>query len=255
MIALASLFLIVVVILIVARIVTVALVATGLPYELARFQARSALTGVGFTTSESESIVGHPVRRRIVMVLMLVGNAGFVSLIASVMLSFSSNNPDVRDVFFRLSIAVGGLLTIALIARSRAFERRFTAIIANLVDRFTDLELRDYHHLLQLSNDYAVTELGVKAGDWLADKSLANLELPDEGILVLAVQRANGSFIGAPRGDTVIEAGDTVVLYGRSAILSDLDDRPDTPSGAHAHIDAVAEHMEIMANQWDSQDD
>jgi len=37
-----------------------------LSVEAAHFQARSALTGVGFTTSESELIVGHPARRRIV---------------------------------------------------------------------------------------------------------------------------------------------------------------------------------------------
>ena len=37
-------------------------VATGTSSELARFQARSAFTGVGFTTSEAESVVLHPVR-------------------------------------------------------------------------------------------------------------------------------------------------------------------------------------------------
>jgi hypothetical protein len=56
MIALASFFL---VILIVVRAAILALVATGLPYEIARFQARSALSGVGFTTSEAETVVGE----------------------------------------------------------------------------------------------------------------------------------------------------------------------------------------------------
>lgn len=39
---------------VITRIATIALMATGLTRESARFQARSALTGVGFTTSESE---------------------------------------------------------------------------------------------------------------------------------------------------------------------------------------------------------
>jgi len=34
--------------------------ATGLSRESARFQARSALTGGGFTTTESEAVVRHP---------------------------------------------------------------------------------------------------------------------------------------------------------------------------------------------------
>lgn len=68
-----------------------ALIATGLPREVARFQARSALSGVGFTTTEAESIVGHPLRRRIVFWLMLVGNAGFVTIVVSLILTFANS--------------------------------------------------------------------------------------------------------------------------------------------------------------------
>ena len=60
--------------LVITRVATVALTLTGLSKESARFQARSAYTGVGFTTTEAESVVGHPVRRRIVMILMLLAS-------------------------------------------------------------------------------------------------------------------------------------------------------------------------------------
>ena len=76
---------------IVTRIATVALLHTGLSREAAQFQARSAFTGVGFTTTEAESVVNHPVRRRVVMLLMLVGNAGIVSVIASLLLTDKRN--------------------------------------------------------------------------------------------------------------------------------------------------------------------
>jgi hypothetical protein len=45
---------------------TSALSMTGLSRESARFQARSAFTGTGFTTQEAEKVVNHPVRRRII---------------------------------------------------------------------------------------------------------------------------------------------------------------------------------------------
>jgi len=45
----------------ITRIATVALTLTGLSRDSARFQARSAFLGVGFTTIESESVVRHPV--------------------------------------------------------------------------------------------------------------------------------------------------------------------------------------------------
>jgi len=45
-------------------------------------------TGVGFTTSESEKVVSHPVRRRILLMLMLLGNAGIVTAVSSLIVSF-----------------------------------------------------------------------------------------------------------------------------------------------------------------------
>ena len=80
MAAALTLLLVLIVNMALTRIATVALVHTGLGRETARFQARSAFTGVGFTTNEAEGIVTHPVRRRIVMWLMLVGNVGIVAV-------------------------------------------------------------------------------------------------------------------------------------------------------------------------------
>ena len=74
--------------LLVTRLATSALMLTGVSHQLARLQALSALTGVGFTTSESERIVDHPVRRRILILMMLVGNAGFVTEASTLVLSF-----------------------------------------------------------------------------------------------------------------------------------------------------------------------
>jgi Trk-type K+ transport system membrane component len=70
MIAIATLLAVLFLSLIVVRVAAEALVLTGISRESASFQARSAWTGTGFTTSESEQIVNHPVRRRIVSALM-----------------------------------------------------------------------------------------------------------------------------------------------------------------------------------------
>ncbi len=87
MTAVLTLLVVVMLSLLVTRAATIALAATGLSRESARFQARSAFSGAGFTTSESESVVNHPVRRRIIMWLMLAGNAGIVAVVASLVLT------------------------------------------------------------------------------------------------------------------------------------------------------------------------
>ncbi|MGH8947824.1 MAG: hypothetical protein ACRDXF_03105 [Acidimicrobiia bacterium] len=87
--AIASLLVVVATSVLVTRIATSALVMTGVSRELANFQARSAYTGVGFTTDEAETVVTHGVRRKIILTLMLLGSAGVAGAIASLVVGFA----------------------------------------------------------------------------------------------------------------------------------------------------------------------
>lgn len=87
--------------LLVTRVATVALSMTGLSQQVAKFQARSAFTGTGFTTSEAEKVVNHPVRRQIIMLLMIIRSAGLVTIIISLILSLAGSAKDV-DIILRL---------------------------------------------------------------------------------------------------------------------------------------------------------
>lgn len=245
MVAVATVIIAVVVSILIARVATVALTVTGLSREAARFQARSALTSTGFTTSEAENVVDHPVRRRIIMLLMLLGNAGVVTIIATLMLSFVGNQTT-NEALLRLAVLLGGLLAVWAVARNERVDRALTQLIARLLRQYTDLDTRDYARLLKLHGPYAVTEMTVGEGDWLASRSLMELGLLDEGIVVLGVQREDGSYLGAPRGDTPIEPGDTLTLYGSGPRLAELDRRPAGPEGDEAHAQAVADHRVVL---------
>lgn len=245
MLALGTALVAIVLSILIARIATVALTVTGLSREAARFQARSALTGTGFTTSEAEPVVDHPVRRRIIMVLMLVGSAGVVTLVAAVTLGFVAARGG-ADVALRIGLLLGGLLAVLALARNERVDRRLTWLIARLLRTYTDLDTRDYARLLKLSGEYAVTELTVSPGDWIAERTLAELGLTDEGVIVLSIQREDGSYIGVPRGDTPVLSGDVVILYGRGSNLAELDRRPAGPVGDEAHADAVARQRLVL---------
>jgi hypothetical protein len=202
--------------------------------QAARFQARSALSGTGFTTRESESVVDHPVRRRVVMLLMLLGNAGLVAAASSLILGFRGATAT-GDQWIRILELVGGLLVLVFASRSAWVDRRLTSAIGGVLRRFTDLPRRDLGGLLQLSGDYSVKELSVASGDWLADRTLADLGLRDEGVAVLGITRRDGRYVGAPTGATSLRPGDVLVVYGRDDSLAELDDRRAGPSGDHLH--------------------
>jgi hypothetical protein len=246
--ALASVLIVLTLSLLINRIATVALTLTGLSREAARFQARSALTGVGFTTNEAERVVGHPVRRRIVMFLMLLGNVGIVTAVSSLLLTFlSAVGP--REWIFRLLVLGAGLSVLWFLANSKWVDRYLSRLIEWALKRWTHLEVRDYANLLHLSGDYRVTELDVQSGDWLAERTLAELNLDREGIAVLGIARANGRYVGAPKGATRIYPKDTLILYGRLPVLNQLDERQADWVGEQAHQQAVANQQQVLREQ------
>ena len=234
--------------LLVTRIATIALTLTGLSREAARFQARSAFTGTGFTTSEAEKVVKHPVRRRIIMLLMIIRSAGVVSIIISLILSFGGDG-DESQRFYRLLWLIAGLFALWATARSRHIDHCLSRVIEWAFRRWTDLDTRDYQSLLKLSGDYTVKELSVKERDWLADKRLRDCRLTEEGVIVLGIYRDDGDYVGAPTADTRIYSGDLLILYGRSGALRELDQRREDRDGEAAHERAVKEQRRHMVEQ------
>ena len=220
-IAIFSLFIAITLSLLVTRIATIALMLTGLSLESARFQAHSAFTGSGFTTKESESVVNHPVRRQIIIVLMLLGNVGIATVVATLALSLIRTSESDNWFYHALALS-GGMLLLVAAAWSRWVETKLNLLIAWDLKKWTRLDVVDYNSVLQLQNGYAVTEMSIAQGDWLDDKSLIEAALAREGILVLGIQRADGTFVGAPKADDRMHFGDKAILYGLSGKIADL---------------------------------
>lgn len=239
MVALASVIVVALVSLLIARVATVALALTGLSREAARFQARSALSGTGFTTTEAEAVVNHPVRRRVVMTLMLLGSAGLVTAVATLIVAFA--NADRSQALERLAMLVVALMGLYVVSRSPWVDRRLSCLIALALERFTDLDARDYAQLLHVGGDWAVAQLGVRAGDWTAGRTLRELRLRDEGVVVLGIEVVDGEYLGAPPFETVVQPGMTLVLYRRRHRVAELDGRPAGEAGDRAHAAAVDE--------------
>lgn len=248
MTAVASFLIVLLLSLIVARFVSVALTLTGLSPEVARFQARSALSGTGFTTREAEAIVNHPVRRRIVMVLMVVRNAGLTGAIASLVLSFTGS-PTTQEALTRIGVIAAGLAGLWVLARSRAADRIMSRVIRRLLNRYTELGASDLVNLLDISGDFTIRELTLDEDDWPVGKTLADTELHGEGILVLGIRRESGNYLGAPTPDTEFCAGDRLALYGRAERIAELRERRLGAEGDARHEQARQEEDEVEQSE------
>lgn len=250
MIAILTLLTTLVVTMLVTKIGSVALKLTGLSVEVAAFQARSAFSGTGFTSTETEMVVNHPVRRRIITWLMIAGNLGIAAVVATSIASFSGTSlseEQARWAFLeRIGALVAGVFVIVLLSRSKFINSLLSRVIEWALVNWTTLDVVDYESLLNLADGFVVDEIKVDSTNWLADRSLAECALSHEGILILAIRRRSGRYIGSPIGSSTIRAGDRLVLYGRTERIKELSSRPQGVSGDRAHRISVRVQQELQ---------
>jgi hypothetical protein len=219
MIALFSLLIIIVLSIIVVRIGAIALELTGLSPEIASFQAQSAFSGAGFTTQEAEAMVNHPVRRRIIRILILLGGAGISTSIATLVLTFVGETG--KTVLLKGFILIEGLLIIFLFAQSKFIYKIMKKLINKALERWTKMHVFDYEQLLGFGEGYTISRVTVKKDSWLSHRRLVDLKLEQKGVLVLAIYRKVGKkekFIGSLSGDTVIVPQDVLICYSHKDV-------------------------------------
>ena len=218
---LIALFVIAIVSLLIVRVGATALMMTGLSWDIANFQAYSSFFGVGFTTSEAEHVVNHPLRRRIIRDLIISGNVGLTSALTTAIITFV----DVRDsdaALSTLGILIAGILILILLAKIGVVQRVIDTTIRRGLAGMGMVHVADYDLLLKVQSGYCVSELEISAGNQLAGEDLGDSRPADKGIVVLGITKPSGEFIGAPRRHETVEIGDTLLVYGSESAIQSM---------------------------------
>lgn len=243
MIAAISLFLIVSLSALITKIASIALTHTGLSTESAKFQARSAYTGAGLSSQETELIMNHPVRRKIIYNLMLIGNAGIVTVMSSLILTFVLPETTASRLYGLLIIVVG-LTGLWFAIRSKWVDRGLSSMISSMLKRYTDLDVRDFEAVLHLKDNYKISEAQVDIDGWMCHRTLQELNLREEGITILGVYRKGEEYYGSPSGPFKLLPGDVVTIYGKADGIKSLYNRK---KDFYAHL----EHERFVAREED----
>lgn len=175
---------------------------------------------------------------------MLIGNVGIISAIASLMLTFIQNDGNIVSDWVKILIILGSIGLLYLLSRSNWLERILVRLIKAGLKKFTDLNIKDYVEMLNLTGEFEITVIQVKKGDWLENKKLKDLKLHQEGVNLIAIQRDDGDYVGTPGGSTKIFAKDRLILYGREKNLKNLEKRRKNLEGDQEHEKAKAEQQE-----------
>jgi hypothetical protein len=203
-------FLVIMLSVLIVRAGAVALHMTGLDEKTANFQALSAFTRAGFTTRESELVVSHPQRRRIVSWLIILGNAGIVAVIVTGTSSLASST-DYKLAIDIAALTVGLYIIYRLVSHTGLLHG-WEKLIENRFLRVKFFSRAGVEQLLHLPGGYGVSRVPVIEKSLFADTSPRD-KLAAGGFVILGIER-QGQWIPNPKTEESIAEGDTLVLYG-----------------------------------------
>lgn len=209
------------------RVASVALRYTGLSETSARFQALSAFSGAGFTTSESETVVNYPIRRRIVSILIIIGNMGLVTVLAALVASLVRTDGEVSAVVTQLVWLTGGLALLWFLMLNKTADRILCRWIGKFLDSATFLGHRSFHRLLQIGDGFSVCEHPFPARWRNGHAGSARSELEELDLSVLVVNSPQGEQLEACVDLDGLTSDHTLILFG--------------PDRAHEALGGVAE--------------
>jgi hypothetical protein len=212
MYAVATFLVVAVITLALGQLATGALIATGVPPEIAAFQARSAFSGAGFTTTEAENVVNHPARRRIIAMTMFAGSLGTPTLVVTVLLGFVAPGPG-STIERTLTLLAGAFLVVVTVL-NRAV-RRWLVAVGN---RYTERRLRPAigggaEEILSLGDGFVIDVIRLDAEPAPTARSLRSLAHSLPGITVLGI-RSGRHYYGEPPVDHGLHVGDELIVHG-----------------------------------------
>ncbi len=216
-----ALIVIVLVSLLIVRAGSTALMLTGLSWDAASFQAYSAFFGVGFTTREAELVVNHPLRRRIIRDLILAGNVGLTSGLATIIVTFLQKNSS-SAILTTIALLIASLVIILLLGKVGIIQRALDRSIRFGLEKFGMIHVLDYELLLRVQSGFCISEIDVQESHSLVGKELGESRPADFGIIILGITKSNKDFIAAPKRHQIIEPGDTLLVYGHEKNLREM---------------------------------
>lgn len=192
---------------------------TGLRRSKASFQTISLLTGVGFTTGESEIITNNPVRRRLAIVCMIIGHLlslVVLSLVVDTIAYFDIEHLHNSWQILLISFAV--FVSILVIFNLPFVKKPLSGLIEKI--GFVLYFKKNKENILTLMDTYdkdSIFQIKINVlPEMLIDKTLFKSRIKEDYNINVMLLRRKQRNITITK-DTMIQEGDTVVVFGNSA--------------------------------------
>ncbi|HZH59439.1 MAG TPA: hypothetical protein VEY70_07675 [Metabacillus sp.] len=190
---------------------------TGLKSEVSRFQVISMMTGTGFTTGESELILGHPIRRKLATFLILFGAFSLAVIISSIS-SFLSDELRTKEILF----VTGGIMFVFVVLKLASIQKVLFNLFNKKMKRnieLGDLPIREV--FLTDKQDY-ILNLHIYKDSSLFHKTFKHAikEHDQVDIVILFIKRGEVK-ITKNMYHTKFHEGDQILLFGNKQVIKE----------------------------------
>jgi len=211
------------------RIGAIAFQLTGLEWSMAKFQALSCFTSTGYTTKEAELITGDKQRRRIASVLIVMGHAGLVTMVATLANSLRAQEalesklskpilpfelPAWLVPLINFAVILLAVYIIYRVATNSVVARKVTHYLRRRLIKRHMFQKVTFEELLIATGGYGVTRVAVAADSRITGQTLIGSDLRKHDITVLAIVR-DAETLANPSAITEILTGDELICFGK----------------------------------------
>ncbi|WP_180960150.1 hypothetical protein [Neobacillus cucumis] len=188
---------------------------TGLKVEVSRFQVISMMTGTGFTTGESELILGHPIRRKLATFLILFGAFSLAVIISSIS-QFLSEGLRAKEILICAAAVMVLLGVLKMESVRRVMAKFFNRQMKQTIE-LADLPIRD---VFLNNKEDLLLHLYIYEDSALVNQTFheAIKDYEELDLVLLFIQRGDIK-IRKNLYDTKLHEGDQLLIYGVKEVI------------------------------------
>ncbi|WP_242142571.1 MULTISPECIES: TrkA C-terminal domain-containing protein [unclassified Bacillus cereus group] len=188
---------------------------TGVKKTISRFQVLSMMTGTGFTTEESELILGHPVRRKLSMFLIVFGIFSFAVIITSLSTILTKYVVTVQTFYI-----AGIILILYVLLQIPVIQRHLKKKLQHETKQSIEIKDLPIHQVFLREPTDHLMKWEIDEHSIYRNQTITSIFHPQEDIHVLFVKRGDRN-IRSCLGELILQEGDELLLYGEKHILEE----------------------------------
>lgn len=188
---------------------------TGLKTEVSRFQVISMMTGTGFTTGESELILGHPIRRKLAIFLILFGAFSLAVIISSIS-NFLADDLRLKEILS----GAGAVLLIFAVLKLACIQTLLSTLLTKKMKQHVKLGDLPIHDVFLTEKEDYLLNLHIYPESCLVSNTLNHMIKDHEQLefVVLFIKRGELK-VRKNIYHTEIHEGDQLLLFGDKKVI------------------------------------